>query len=145
LVKKLRVQRKGYHRKGYHRKAYTRKNGTKVKAANVKACYVPPSTYLIKDRGAPGRGKKVLPKLRPGAMTDEARKIGVLKKGERVGDLSMTEIEKLARHLRRKYGQRRSSGMFRSQLVFRKRQPDGFKSKMERGFEVTVGKRGVLD
>ena len=41
------------HRKGYHRKAYTRKDGT-----HVKATYVPPSTYKIKDRGAPGHGKK---------------------------------------------------------------------------------------
>jgi len=59
MVRRLRV-----HRKGYHRRGYTRKDGVRVKA-----CYVPPTTYYIKDRGAPGRGRKVLPELREDKMT----------------------------------------------------------------------------
>lgn len=132
------VRRKGYRvrpttyvREGkvIHRKGYT----------------VKPTVYLIEDRGAPGRGKKVLPKLRAGLMTKEAISIGLLKPGERISDLSMKEIEKLAEHLREKYGQRRAAGMFLAQLVFRKRMPDGFKEKMKRGYEVAIGERGVLD
>jgi len=41
-------------RKGYTRKAYTRSDGTRVKATHV-----PPAR--IKDRGAPGKGPKVIP------------------------------------------------------------------------------------
>jgi len=41
-----------------HRKAYRRKDGTRVKA----------STYKINDRGAKGRGKKVLPTLKKGSL-----------------------------------------------------------------------------
>ena len=44
------------HRRGYYRREYIRKDGVKVSA-----CYVPPATFKIKDRGAPGRGKKVIP------------------------------------------------------------------------------------
>jgi len=40
-------------RKGYHRSAYTRSDGTKVAAT-----YVPPT--LITDRGAPGKGPKLI-------------------------------------------------------------------------------------
>jgi hypothetical protein len=48
--KKLTVKRKGYWRKGY-----TRKNGTKVKKT-----WVPATTFKVTDRGAKGRGPKVI-------------------------------------------------------------------------------------
>ena len=47
-MKKIRV-----HRKGYHRKGYTRKGGIRVKPA-----YVPPTSYLVRDRGKAGRTPK---------------------------------------------------------------------------------------
>ena len=45
-------------RSAYHRKAYTREDGT-----HVKASYVPSS--MIKDRGVPGKGPKVIKMDRP--------------------------------------------------------------------------------
>lgn len=40
-------------RKGYWRKAYTRKDGVKVKRS-----WVPATTFMVKDVGAPGRTPK---------------------------------------------------------------------------------------
>lgn len=94
---------------------------------------------------APGRGKKVIPELREGLMTKEAMKIGLLKPGETIGDLSYKEIKTLAEHLVKKYGQRRAFGMFHAQVIFRKRQRNGFKAKMMYGRKIAAGKPGVLD
>ena len=52
------ITRSGYTRKAYTRKAYTRSDGTKVKATKVPETYVPPTK--ITDRGAPGKGKKII-------------------------------------------------------------------------------------
>jgi len=49
------------HRKGYRRKAYSYYKPSISKTVHVKATYVDPATYKIEDRGAPGRGKKVIP------------------------------------------------------------------------------------
>lgn len=64
----LRVHRKSYVRKPYVRKSYVRKDGTRVKAAKVGVTRVPSSNFSIKDRGAKGRGKKVIPKLKKGTL-----------------------------------------------------------------------------
>ena len=69
--KKLQVHRKGYKKKGYYREPYTRKDGTEVSGAWVGPSEVPPSTFKIEDRGAPGRGKKLI-KLRKGGMVSPA-------------------------------------------------------------------------
>ena len=45
-----------------HRKGFTFKKG-KAKGKRVK-----PKTYKIPDRGAPGRGKKIIPKLKKGGL-----------------------------------------------------------------------------
>lgn len=42
-----------------HRKGYTRSDGTRVKA----------TTYKMKDRGAKGKGKKVISVEHPGSLT----------------------------------------------------------------------------
>ena len=102
-------------------------------------------TYKRPDIGALGRGRKVIPRLRGGLMTKEAINLGLLKPGERVSDLTKAEIGRLAEHLREKYGQRRSAGMFRAILVFRKRFPDSVKEKFEYGFKVATGEPGVWD
>lgn len=52
------ITRIAYDKKAHHRKSYVRKDGVKVKATNVKAAHVPKTK--IKDRGAPGKGKKVI-------------------------------------------------------------------------------------
>ncbi len=48
-------------RSGYKRKAYTRKDGTRVKATYVKS-------RCIIDRGLPGKGPKLIGKLKKGAL-----------------------------------------------------------------------------
>jgi len=78
-------------------------------------------------------------------MTREAQSIGVLKKGQSVGDISKSGIRKLATHLRKKYGQRRAFGMFHAQTVYRKRMPNGFKAKMILGRKIARGKPGEWD
>jgi len=89
---KLSVHRKGYTRKAYTRKAYTRKGGVHVKAAKVGKSRVPASTYKIKDRGKPGRGRKVIPPLKPKALgvsfdwPTERRRKALITKAKRYGE-----------------------------------------------------------
>lgn len=52
-------------RKGYRRSSYRRKDRTTVKGA-----YVPPATFKIKDRGAPGRTPKKKRWFRPRGKLD---------------------------------------------------------------------------
>jgi hypothetical protein len=49
-------------RKGYKRKGYTTVTGNRVKATKVKSA-------CIKNRGAPGKGPKILPKPKEGLLT----------------------------------------------------------------------------
>lgn len=51
------------HKKAYTRKSYTRKGHIHVKAAHVGA-----STFRITDRGAVGRGRPVVGKLKRGTL-----------------------------------------------------------------------------
>lgn len=53
------IVREGYTKKAYVRNAYTRADGVKVKAAKIPATTVPPN--IIVDRGAPGKGAKLIP------------------------------------------------------------------------------------
>jgi hypothetical protein len=131
------------HRKGFRVKPTTYKR--KGKTIHRKGYTVKPTTFQIEDRGAPGRGPKYIPELRKGLMTREAIAIGLLKPGERISDLSKAEIAQLAKHLVKKYGQRRAWSMFHAQTIFRKRTPDGFKELMEYGREIAKGKPGVWD
>jgi hypothetical protein len=59
MARELTVRRKPYHRKGY-----TRKDGTYVKPSHV-----PASTFKVKDRGLPGRGKAVIKHMKAGALS----------------------------------------------------------------------------
>jgi len=65
---KLLVHKKGYVRKAHHRKGYVRKDGVRVKPTKVKASKVSPTTYEMVDRGARGRGKKIIPTLKRGTL-----------------------------------------------------------------------------
>jgi len=92
-------------RKGYYRKAYTRKGGIRVKATRVK-----PTTYRIKDRGKPGRGKKIIP-IEPGKL----KKLGY-----------STSKSAAARHKAldkavKKYGASTVWHMLHAQVILRKR------------------------
>jgi hypothetical protein len=59
---KLTVRRKGHTRKAFTAK---RGGGKKVKVAKTR---IKPSTFKISDRGKPGRGPKVVPPLKEGAL-----------------------------------------------------------------------------
>lgn len=61
--REARMGRISVHRKGYERKGYTRSDGTRVAAARVAS-----SDFMIRDRGKPGRGPKVIPKLKAGKL-----------------------------------------------------------------------------
>ena len=55
------IKRKGSVKKAHTRKSYTRKNGTKVKGSKVKQSRMNPA--CTPDKGAPGKGSKILPPL----------------------------------------------------------------------------------
>ena len=80
-------------RKGHTRKAYTAKRGDskKVKVAKTR---IKSSTFKISDRGKPGRGPKVVPPLKEGALggpgffnrsTDEQEQI-VFSRAKEIGE-----------------------------------------------------------
>jgi len=116
-----------------YRKGYRRRDGT----------FVHPATYKIKDRGAPGRGKKVFT-VKGGVMTEMAHKLGYLGDSrERIIDIPYHEMDDFARDLAAEVGARRAWGMFHAQVVYRKRSDNGFKKKMVRARD-TVSKEFSL-
>ncbi len=110
---KLTVKRKTYRRKAYSRKAYTiHRNGKTIHipATKVKPTYVPATTYKITDRGAPGRGKKLI-RIKPGEL------IGVgysTSKPARARRIALAKAVK-------KYGAARVWHMLHAQVILRKR------------------------
>jgi hypothetical protein len=100
------------HREGYKRRGYTREDGTRVAAT-----YVPPATFKIEDRGAPGRGERVFEIKHPGEMTAIAKKMGY----EHVTDVPDRRLGELAERLHDEYGERSARGMIQAQINFRMR------------------------
>lgn len=131
-MRKLVVHRRGYVRRAHMRRSYRRKDGTLVKATKVKETRVPPTTYKITDRGAPGRGKKVIPHIEKGKMTRVAVQLGLIKQGGHIGELNLQKLKKLADELVKRYGARTAKGMFQAQEIFRKRMPSAFREKMRK-------------
>ena len=103
MAKKLLVRRKGYHRKGF----VIRRGG---KLIRIPPTYVKPATYKIKDRGAPGRGKKVI-KVRKGLL----KAVGYSTK------LSASARRTALRRAVAKYGAARVWRMLHAQVILRKR------------------------
>ncbi|MBW2675914.1 MAG: hypothetical protein JRD89_21365 [Deltaproteobacteria bacterium] len=93
-------------RRGYLRRAYRRKDGTLVRATRVR-----PTTYRIRDRGAPGRGRKIIEIKHPGRLT---------RLGYRVKAPAATRRRALEKAVK-KYGKRSVLGMLHAQSVFRRR------------------------
>lgn len=110
MAGKIRVRRKGY----------TKRDGTKVE----------PTTYLIKDRGAPGKGEKTFD-IRKGRMTRWAVKLGFITPDQKVSDIPTSEMGKFARKLAREIGEVEARGMFQAQVNLRKREDSVFKHKMQ--------------
>jgi hypothetical protein len=65
--KKITVTRKQHTRPAHHRKGYHRADGTWVKGTEVKRTVVQKSIFQIKDRGAPGKGPKLIT-MKPGGL-----------------------------------------------------------------------------
>jgi len=103
--RKLRV-----HRKGYYRRPYIRKGGIKVKGT-----YVPPATYTIEDRGAPGRGKKIITDLKEGRLKKYGYSI----------DKPAEERRKALAKAVEEYGAERVWHMLHAQVVLRKNAKKG--------------------
>jgi hypothetical protein len=111
----MRRRRRGYH---HERGVYTH------------PAQVPGVIFRIKDRGLPGRGPRVITGLKKGAMTNQAVKLGYITEDQTISDIPKTKIDDFARDLARNVGAGRAMKMVNAQVVFRKNQPDGFKSKM---------------
>lgn len=76
-----------------HRQAYTRRSYVKSDGAKVKKARIPAADYKVKDRGNPGRGTKVIPKLKSGSLgkgyfskTDRVRHTILKNKGSKIGE-----------------------------------------------------------
>jgi len=113
--KRLRVRRRGYWRGPY---TYRRRG----KLIKVKRHYVPPTTFYIRDRGAPGRGRRVIGELEE----EELRKHGY-------------SVDKPARARRRALAKAvREDGAAKvwrrlhAQVIFRKGAPKGSKEARDR-------------
>jgi len=91
--------------------------------------------YKRKDIGAPGKGPRIIKVLKKGKMTKIAVQGGFIKEGQRVSDIPTSRMDDFARYLAKRVGPARAFRMFQVQLLFRKRQPDGFQDKMLRARE----------
>jgi hypothetical protein len=116
----LSIRRRGYRRRGYRRQSGVYTNPAQVPGVIVR----------IKDRGRPGLGPKVIPKLRKGAMTNLAVNLGYINEGQAISDIPKTKMDDFARDLVKTVGAGRAMKMVNAQVVFRKNQKDGFKDKM---------------
>lgn len=112
-------------RRGYRRKGYRRKDGVYVSPADV-----PGVLFRARDRGAPGRGRRVITGLKKGAMTKQAINLGYITEDQRVGDIPKGKMDDFALDLAKEVGRTRALRMVNAQLIFRKRSPDGFKEKI---------------
>ena len=98
-------------KRGYHRRAYQRRDGTRVKSS-----YVSPSTFSIRDRGAPGHGKKLFT-IEKGELT---------KHGYSAGE-SAAERRRALRKAIREDGTTTTFRRLNAQVLFRKRSRNGAK------------------
>ena len=103
---KLTIRRKGHTRKAFAAK----RGGKKVKVAKVP---VKPSTFKISDRGKPGRGPKVVPPLKEGALG-----------GPGFFNRSNDEQEQIVFNRAKEIGERKVVGELRAlQVFFKKADP----------------------
>jgi hypothetical protein len=87
-----------------------------------KRVYVPPTTFRIKDRGAPGRGKKIIP----------------IKKGKLAPYSTALPAKRRRAILKKKIRRYGATSVYRSlmaQVIFRKRARDHAKSAFKQDAE----------
>jgi site-specific DNA-adenine methylase len=118
------------------RSTLTRRRGGRRRGSRLpKGVYshpgqVPGVMFRIRDREGPARGVGAIPRLKKGAMTNVAIKLGYIKEEQAVGDIPNSKMDNFARDLVKKVGQGRAMGMVNAQVVLRKNQGNGFKKKM---------------
>lgn len=65
--KRGQIRRDGHSRRSFRRRSYRRRDGTLVRAARVSRTRVAPT--CVEDRGRPGKGPKVIPRVKnPGDL-----------------------------------------------------------------------------
>ena len=135
---KLTIRRKGHTRKAFAAK----RGGKKVKVAKAR---VKPSTFKISDRGKSGRGPKVVPSLKEGALG-----------GPGFFNLSNEEQEQIVFNRAKERGERKVVGeLCALQLFFKTTDPQksrralelskkvagSFKDRQEVGYPKGFGKK----
>lgn len=122
------------HKKGYTRKPFTMRRGGKI--IRMPATRVKASTFRIRDRGNSGRGPKLVPPLKEGALG-----------GPGFFNRPRTEQKRIVFNRAKKIGERRVIGELRALQVFFKRTS---KQKAARAGELSkqvagsfIGKRQV--
>src|SRR5579875_399808 len=127
--KRIRVHRKGYHRKGYERKAFTEhRDGHVIRepATHVSPTYVPPTSYLERDRGLPGHGPQSLP---PMVHHERLTNLGYH------ASKSEEERHKALHEAVKRYGKKSVLGMLRWQISVRQTEQPEVRKKFESDFE----------
>jgi hypothetical protein len=92
-----------------------RSDGTPVKATSVKA-----SSYLTKDKGKLGKGKKIPIKLKKNKMTNIAMKTGFIKEGQQIKDISLKKMRSFGLAVAKEVSPTTAFRMFNIQIIFRK-------------------------
>jgi hypothetical protein len=103
MAGRLTVRKKGYTRKGYT----AARGGKKVRVSPAR---VPSTSFTIQDRGAAGRGPKVVPPLGQGSLG-----------GKGFFDKPAGERHAIERKLARALGEKKVVGKLRAIQVFNKR------------------------
>jgi hypothetical protein len=96
------------HKKGYKRKGFTAHRGGK--AYHVSPTQVPASTFKITDRGARGRGKKIVPPLKEGQLG-----------GKGFFEKPKSAQKRIAFQDAKRRGEKKTVGSLRAIQVFNKR------------------------
>ena len=110
------------HRKGYWRGLYTYRRGGKT--IHVKRHYVPPTTFTVRDRGAKGKGPKVI-LIKKGALTKHGYST---KKSARARHAALKKAIK-------EYGALSVYRKLMAQVILRKRQRGGAKKVFQEDAE----------
>jgi hypothetical protein len=125
MAKKITVRRKGYRRRGYTAK----RGGKKVR---VSAARVKPSTFKVQDRGKAGRGPKLVPPLKEGALG-----------GPGFFDRSDEEQEQIVFNRAKEVGERKVVGELRAlQVFFKTTDPQKSKRALELSKKVAGSFKG---
>lgn len=122
---KLTIRRKGHTRKAFT----TKRGGKKIKVAKAR---VKPSTFRTSDRGKPGRGPRVVPPLKEGALG-----------GPGFFDRSDGEQEQIVFNRAKEVGERKVVGELRAlQVFFKTTDPQKSKRALELSKKVAGSFKG---